>query len=50
VASRAPLFESSKRNTMLTIKDDTYSTSVANFKPLAKYFQQRATVGVAFTF
>jgi hypothetical protein len=30
--------------------DDTYTTDVINFKPLAKYFQQRATVGVAFTF
>jgi Outer membrane protein beta-barrel domain len=30
--------------------DDTYSTDVTNFKPLAKYFQQRATLGVAFTF
>jgi hypothetical protein len=30
--------------------DDTYTTSVTYFKPSAKYFQQRATVGVAFTF
>jgi LssY C-terminus len=30
--------------------DDTYTTDVMNFKPLAKYFQQRATMGVAFTF
>jgi hypothetical protein len=30
--------------------DDTYTTEVDNFKPPAKYFQQRATLGVAFTF
>jgi opacity protein-like surface antigen len=30
--------------------DDTYTTTVQNSKPPAKYFQQRATLGVAFTF
>jgi len=30
--------------------DDTYTTEVNNFKPPSKYFQQRATLGVAFTF
>lgn len=30
--------------------DDTYTTTVTEQAPPAKYFQQRATVGVAFTF
>ena len=30
--------------------DDTYTTSVTYFKPPSKFFQQRATMGVAFTF
>jgi hypothetical protein len=30
--------------------DDTYTTSVTNYAPPAKFIQQRATVGFAFTF